>query len=31
MFESSEEEEPEKDPILPENDPQFLAMQKDFD
>lgn len=27
MFESSEESEEEKDPIVPENDPQFKAME----
>lgn len=29
MFESEEEEE-EKDPIVPKNDPQFKAMEQDF-
>lgn len=30
MFESSEGTEEEKDPIVPENDPQFKAMEQDF-
>lgn len=32
MFESSEEEEdPNAEPILPKNDPNFMAMEKDFE
>jgi len=29
-FESSEEEDPETDPIVPKDDPQFKAMEADF-
>ncbi len=31
VFESESEEEKEQDPILPENDPAFKAMEQDFD
>jgi hypothetical protein len=30
MFESSEESEKESEPILPDNDPQFKAMEADM-
>ena len=31
MFESDEEEEPETEPIVPKDDPQFKAMEKDIE
>lgn len=31
MFESSEESESEKEPIVPKDDPNFKAMEKDFE
>lgn len=31
MFESSEEEDPNAEPIVPKNDPNFQAMERDFE
>lgn len=31
MFESSEEEDPDAEPIVPKDDPNFQAMEKDFE
>jgi|TARA_B110001450_G_scaffold238970_1_gene246436 hypothetical protein len=30
MFESDSEEKEEEEPVVPENDPQFKAMEQDF-